>query len=86
MLLAGDLGGPRAVPIHHVPDAMSRSWKFDLCEVASELVVCKKPGLKSRARQLNLGLGNLNNSRELLEIGVVLGCLILGLRAMMLCV
>ena len=41
---------------------------------------------KSRARQLNLGLGNLHNSRELLEIGVVLGCLILGLRAMMLCV
>ena len=50
MLLAGDLGGPRAVPIHHVPDAMSRSWKFDLCEVASELVVCKKPGLCSVTR------------------------------------
>ena len=50
MLLAGDPGGPRAVPIHHVPDAMSRSWKLDLCEVGSELVVCKKPGLCSVTR------------------------------------
>ena len=40
---------------------------------------------KSRARQLYLGLGNLNNSRELLEIGVVLGCLIVGLRAITVC-
>lgn len=43
-------GWPRAVPIHHVPDAMSRSWRFDLCEVASELVVRKNPGLCSVTR------------------------------------
>ena len=29
---------------------MRRSWQFDLCEVASELVVCKSPGLCSVTR------------------------------------
>lgn len=40
---------------------------------------------KSRARRLFLGLGNLSNSRGLLESGAVLGCLTLGLRAIMVC-